>query len=175
LPLCGMTKIGDSLMHFGGNEPLVRALIAHRVEFLVIGGLAVSWYCHDRQADDMDILVNPTAENSERIYAALSSLGLTEFSPVSFSRSSIQAPLKNAFFYAELLTPKNGGPTYDECTLELVKGKLYGIPVDIVGLEALIRLKEHAVEQHERAGSGEVLTKHRNDLDCLKRLSAHAA
>ncbi len=161
-------------MHFGGNEALVRALLDHQVEFMVIGGLAVSWYNPERQADDMDLLVNPTSENSARLYAALSSLGLNGFSPNSFSHVGIQAPLKNQQFYAELLTPKNGGPSYAECSAGLVQGKLYNLPVAIVGLEPLIRLKEHAVEKHESAATNEPLEKHRQDLDRLRALRSHA-
>ncbi len=160
-------------MHFGGNEALVRALLDHHVEFMVIGGLAVSWYSPERQADDMDLLVNPTMENSERLYSALSSLGLNGFSPKSFSQVGIQAPLKSQF-YAELLTPKMDGPSYAECSTGLVQGKLYGLPVAIVGLEALIRLKEHAVQKHESASTTEPLEKHRQDVARLRALRSHA-
>jgi predicted nucleotidyltransferase len=172
--LYGVNKVGDTLTHFGGNEALVRALLAHHVEFMVIGGLAVSWYSPERQADDMDLLVNPTVENSERLCSALSSLGLSGFSPVSFSRVGIQVPLKNQQFYAELLTPKKDGPGYAECSAGAVQGKLFGFPVVIVGLEALIRLKEHAVQKHESASTNEPLEKHRQDLGRLRALRGHA-
>jgi hypothetical protein len=57
-----MNKVGDTLMHFGANEQIVREFLSVGVEFIVVGGLAVAWYCPDRQADDMDLLVNPTPD-----------------------------------------------------------------------------------------------------------------
>jgi len=50
-----MNKVGDTLIHNGANEELVRALQSEGVEFVVVRGLAVAWYCSDRQADDMDL------------------------------------------------------------------------------------------------------------------------
>jgi hypothetical protein len=101
-----MNKLGDTLLHTGTNEELVAALIEHDVEFIVIGGLAVTWYCPERQADDMDLLINPTPENSKRLSRALS--GLPFVSPCNadaFTKPGLQVPLKN-YFYAELLTPR---------------------------------------------------------------------
>jgi hypothetical protein len=87
-------RIGDKLVHFGANEELVRALSDAGVKFVVIGGLAVAWHCPERQADDMDLLVDPSAENSARIVAALAKLRLHGFTADSFARLGLQVPLK---------------------------------------------------------------------------------
>jgi len=100
-----MNRIGDNLVHFGANENIIRGLVDLGARFVVIGGLAVAWHCPERQADDMDLLVEPTLENSTRVFRALARLGLTGFSAESFAHLGLQVPLKQNH-YAELLTPE---------------------------------------------------------------------
>ena len=159
----GMNKIGDTLIHVGANEELVRAFVNCGVEFVVIGGLAVSWYCPDRQADDMDLLVNPTSENSVRISQALNGLHMNGYTPTSFAKLGLQVPLKQRH-YAELLTPKKNGPTYTEVATDAVDAKVFSIPVRLASVVSLIQMKEQAVASMEAQRE-----KHLKDIECLKK------
>ena len=143
-----MNKIGDTLIHTEANKELVRAFTTSGVEFVVIGGLAVAWYCADRQADDMDLLVNPTSENSARISRALDGLHMNGYTSDSFTKPGLQVPLKR-LYYAELLTPQKDGPTYFEVAEDAVDAKLFNIPVRLASVVSLIRLKEQAVASAE--------------------------
>lgn len=160
-----MNRIGDSLQHVGSNVELVRAFTSDGVEFVVVGGLAVSWYCSDRQADDMDLLVNPTPENSARISRALDGLHMSGFSATSFTKPALQVPLKQ-HFYAELLTPQVDGPTYAEVAETAIDAKLFSIPVRLASPASLIRMKLQAVASAEAQRD-----KHLKDIE---RLSKHA-
>lgn len=157
-----MNRIGDSLHHVGANAELVRAFISSGVEFVVVGGLAVAWYCADRQADDMDLLVNPTSENSARVSRALSGLQMHGFSDNSFTKPALQVPLKQ-HLYAELLTPTAVGPTYSEVANTAVDAKLFNISVRVASPALLIRMKEQAVASAETQRQ-----KHLNDIECLR-------
>lgn len=157
-----MNKIGDTLIHIGANKELVLAFTASGVEFVVIGGLAVSWYCANRQADDMDLLVNPTPENSARISRALDGLHMNGYTSDSFIKPGLQVPLKQ-FYYAELLTPQKDGLTYSEVAKDAVEAKLFKIPVRLASVASLIRLKEQAVASAETQRD-----KHLKDIECLK-------
>jgi predicted nucleotidyltransferase len=58
-------------------EPLelLRALLDHEVEFIVIGGFALAPYGFVRATDDLDVVLRPDEENLERLVAfALQSL-----------------------------------------------------------------------------------------------------
>ncbi len=158
-------KIGDSLFHVGSNEELIRAFVASNVEFVVIGGLAVAWYCADRQADDMDLLINPTLENSTHISQSLISLKMQGFESNSFTKLGLQVPLKQ-FYYAELLTPQKDGLTYSEVASDALEAKLFNIPVKLASVASLIRLKEHAV-----TSANEQAQKHLDDIKRLRRYS----
>lgn len=157
-----MNRIGDTLVHFGSNEDLVRHLLVAEVEFVVIGGLAISWYCPDRQADDMDLLVNPTEENSVRIAKALDDLGLEGHLPDSFVTLGRQVTLKQ-HHYAELLTPEKDGPQYSEISASAVPGKLFGMPVRIASVQSLVGLKRRALDAANRQRE-----KHMSDLALLQ-------
>lgn len=131
-------------MHWQSNEELLKALVAHHVDFVLIGGLAIAWYCDSRQADDMDLLVSPTLENSSRIHDALASLNLANFAVDSFAKDAVQARIKDRY-YAELLTPPIGGPTFAEIAQSSQPAKLLGVPVRVPSREMLVRLKLHAI------------------------------
>ena len=158
-----MNKIGDTLVHVGTNEALIRAFIAIEVEFVVIGGLAVAWYCSDRQADDMDLFINPTPENSIRISQSLISLNMNGFKPNAFTKLGLQVPLKQ-FYYAELLTPQKDGLTYSVVANDALEAKLFNIPVKLASVASLIQLKEQAV-----ASANEQVEKHIADIKSLKK------
>lgn len=137
-------RIGDNLLHFGANEELVRELVSASVKFVVIGGLAVAWYCPERQADDMDLLVEPSLENSTRISLALAKLHLSGFADDSFTRLGLQVPLKG-FYYAELLTPTQELPTFSQVDAGALPAKLFGIPVRVASIPTLIAMKKAAI------------------------------
>lgn len=160
-----MNRIGDSLIHNGANEGLIQAFVDNNVEFIVVGGLAIAWYWLERQADDLDILINPTIENSERIYNALNSLGMRGFSSDSFIKLGLQVPLKQ-FYYAELLTPLSGELTYSEIATDAISVKLFNIPVQVASVASLILLKKLAVA----ACTGKEKEKHLNDIQSLEKI-----
>lgn len=156
-------RIGDNLVHWAANEELVRVLSDKGVRFVVVGGLAVAWHCPEREADDMDLLVDPTHENSERISLVLTSLRLTGHGPDSFSRSGLQVPLKQ-IYYADLLTPMAGAASFAEIESAAVNAWLFSIPVRLASVSALIAMKNLAASsaQEER-------DKHLTDIASLER------
>jgi hypothetical protein len=158
-----MNRVGNTLIHVSANEELIRSFVTRNVEFVIIGGLAVAWYCTDRQADDMDLLVDNTLENSERISQSLISLNLSGFASTSFVKLGLQVPLKQ-FYYAELLTSRKDGPTYAEVANDAVEASVFNIPVRLASVASLIRLKELAI-----ASEKVQIDKHLKDIECLKK------
>ncbi|MNF63639.1 hypothetical protein D3C84_453470 [compost metagenome] len=159
-------RIGDNLFHFGANEELVRELMSVGVKFVIIGGLAVAWYCPERQADDLDLLIDPSVENSTRISSALANLHLSGFSADSFTKLGLQVPLKGSY-YAELLTPTQGSPNYSEVEAVALPAKLFGMPVLVASIPTLITMKKAAV-----SALAEQSEKHLNDITLLQKCAA---
>lgn len=53
---------------------ILRTLLAHEVEFVVIGGLAVAAHGFPRGTKDVDIVPSPDPENRQRLFHALETL-----------------------------------------------------------------------------------------------------
>ncbi|MHB8692815.1 MAG: nucleotidyl transferase AbiEii/AbiGii toxin family protein [Solirubrobacteraceae bacterium] len=53
---------------------ILRVLSDHRVDYVVIGGLAVQAHGHPRTTQDLDLIPDPSPDNLERLRAALSEL-----------------------------------------------------------------------------------------------------
>jgi len=157
-----MNRIGDNLQHTGSNEEIIKTLSENEVDFILVGGLAVSWYCSSRQADDMDILVNPTKENSIKVKNALAALNINSFSKDAFSKLGVQAPIKR-HYYADIITPSSNGPTFEELIIDSVMGNIFHIPIRIPSITNLIKLKQIAIAREK-----EVLSKHEEDIRLLK-------
>ena len=56
----------------------LKLLTENSVEYLIVGGYAVSFYSRPRYTDDLDIWVNQTPENLQRILKVLSEFGFSE-------------------------------------------------------------------------------------------------
>jgi len=56
---------------------LLRFLNEERVEYLVIGGMAVNYYGYHRSTGDLDLWVAITPENQNRLAAALEKFGFS--------------------------------------------------------------------------------------------------
>jgi hypothetical protein len=158
-----MNRSGDTLQHTASNAEIVHSLAGNGVEFVLVGGLAVAWYCLERQADDMDLLLNPTSENSGRVSIALTAIGLRGFSADSFTRAGLQVPLKK-YFYAELLTPRLEGPSYSEALDGAEKANLFDTLVHVASPTVLIRMKQLALASPEA-----LRDKHVKDIECLRK------
>lgn len=65
---------------------LLKSFLTHDVKFIVIGGHAAIYYGVNRNTGDLDILIEATAENGNKLLKALKSIGLEvpEISPKEF-------------------------------------------------------------------------------------------
>ena len=95
-------------MTFGGNNELVDQLVDQGVRFLVVGGLAVHFYNESRKADDLDLLIEQSPENADRLFAVFVALKLTPQFPKHLIAQPSETPKQISLkpsFYADLLTP----------------------------------------------------------------------
>jgi predicted nucleotidyltransferase len=67
-------------------EAVVRALNAHNVRYLIVGGLAVVAHGYARFTADLDLFLDLEEENLRRAVASLSQLGYRPRAPVEFVR-----------------------------------------------------------------------------------------
>ena len=56
-------------------DECIDSLIAHGVEFLIVGAYALAFHGAPRYTGDIDILIRPTLENARRALAAIAAFG----------------------------------------------------------------------------------------------------
>ena len=70
-------------------KELLAILNAHKVQYLVVGGYAVSFHAQPRATKDLDLLVKPDLPNAIALYAALAEFGapLQDLKPADFAQA----------------------------------------------------------------------------------------
>ena len=79
----------------------------HGVEFLLVGGAAVLHYgCREDGVSEIDLMVEPSPENSERIMKVLTQAGVTpSFTSRDLQKHKVQLQIKRCEYFLDLLTP----------------------------------------------------------------------
>ena len=60
---------------FEDFEDFIRLLIKYNVEYLIVGGYAVSIYSRPKNTGDIDIWINPSEDNAQRLLKAIDDFG----------------------------------------------------------------------------------------------------
>ena len=165
-----------SLITFHGNADFVRMLVNTKVEFLVVGGLAVVFHkCRDPQkVYDLDLLLNPSTKNAERFVSMLSSpnlkklYNLEELFPLpsvpQLTRPNLHIQLNcDLMFYVDVFTPPedlNFSDLFSRSECASLNGSIL---VRVISRQDLVEMKRRAV----RMGSKDK-KKHEDDLRCLE-------
>ncbi len=148
---------------------LFEVLERHRVEYLVIGGVAVQVHGHRRTTKDLDLMPGPGPENAARLAAALEELrarvadqdSARELSAADAERLALAAvvpPLVTEHGELHLLPEPRGAAEWAQMRSRALVVDLDGVEVSIVGLDDLLRMK--------------VATGRKRDLDDVAVLTA---
>jgi hypothetical protein len=138
-------------------DTILRALLEHEVEFVVIGGLAVGAHGYPRATKDVDVVPAPERENLRRLYAALSELDAQPMEIGDFRPEELPVP-----FAPEGLD--EGG----NWTLRTVAGRV-DVMQWVPGIEdGYAQLRPNAIEG-EVPGVGRIRFAGYDDLVTMKR------
>jgi hypothetical protein len=112
------------------------------VDYVIVGAQSLAFHGRPRYTGDLDILVRPTLENARTVVDLLNRFG---FAQSGFRAADLIEPeqivqLGRAPSRIDLLTSISG-VTIDEAFASKVTAVLDGIPVSILGKDALIRNK----------------------------------
>ena len=123
----------------------IELLSSREVECIVVGGHAVAFHGHPRFTGDIDFLIRPTIDNARRVMEALQAFG---FSHLSLTAEDLTIP----DLVVQLGRPPNridlmtsiSGVAFDEAWAGKESAELDGLPVFLLGREALLKNKEAA-------------------------------
>jgi predicted nucleotidyltransferase len=135
-------------------EEFIAALNAHGVRYLVIGAHAVAFHARPRATKDLDILVDPTAENAHRVLAAL-----REFfggADLNYTVEDLIDPqwiiqLGVAPVRIDLLSEIPGFANFEGAWKNRVDAQFGAVKAHYLGLDDLIQAKEAAGRPQDRA------------------------
>ena len=121
----------------------IECLNSNKVEYLIVGAMAVSWHGFPRYSGDIDFLVRPDAANAERVLKSLRDFG---FGKLDIAASDLTAPGKVIQLGREpnridILTSVTA-VTFEDAWTSRSAGKLDGIDVQFIGRDALLKNKD---------------------------------
>ncbi len=130
-------------------KEFLKLLNAHQVEYLLIGGYAVSYHGYPRATVDMDIWIALQPANAERIVAVLKEFGFDfpELSPQLFLKEWQVIRLGVPPVRIELATTVSG-VNFNECYAERVADILDGVKVNLISLRHL-KINKQASGRHQ--------------------------
>ena len=144
---------------------LLRLLLQQDVKFALCGGFAVSYHGFIRTTMDLDLLIQPSAENAARTMRALAAFGFGEagIPESSFTRRGTAVTLGVQPNQIDLLTSISSEPE-GEIFADLLVAELWGMRIPVVSRRALLRANLEANRPKDRIDFDE-LTKVGGDND----------
>ena len=121
---------------------LLRALSAADVRFMVVGAYALAIHGHPRATGDLDIWVDATPQNAERVLTALEQFGapLTEVTAADFEMPGVVFQIGLPPRRIDILTELTG-ITFDEAWVDRLRRPFGDVEVDFIGRTAYLKNK----------------------------------
>ncbi|MEF8795446.1 MAG: hypothetical protein V5A22_12540 [Salinivenus sp.] len=119
-------------------KEFLRLLTEHDVRYLIVGGYAVGYHGYPRATGDMDVWVDATPENAERLVMALREFGfdVPELEPDLFLQPDRVVRMGHPPLRIELLTSVSG-VAFSDCYTSREQDEIDEVPVYFIGMEKL--------------------------------------
>jgi len=150
---------GRAVMSAGGSAELLRRMVEHQVEFVVVGGVAAVALGSAMNTDDLDVAFPFTEENLRRLFAALEGLHPLYYMTLD-KRPVREAPdqlvsFKNLYLATDvgrldLLGSVPPVGDYERIASHAEKLTVFDLEVRVIALEDLITVKAHVGRPKDR-------------------------
>jgi predicted nucleotidyltransferase len=123
-------------------KEFVELLVKNQVEYLVVGGYAVSIHGYPRYTGDLDIWINPTEKNAEKILACINEFGFSSYKLTKKDFTKEYGIIQFGYPPVRIDIINNvDGVNFDECFLRKSIIDIDGLSVNFISLEDLITNK----------------------------------
>lgn len=124
-------------------KEFVELLIKNSTEYLIVGGYAVGIHGHPRYTGDLDIWLNPTEENAQRILKSVNEFGFSSVGLTIEDFTKIGNVIQLGFppLRIDLLTDIDG-VTFEEAYKNRKIVELDALMVNFIGYNELIKNKK---------------------------------
>ena len=139
-------------------KEFVELLIKHKVDYLVVGGYAVGIHGHPRYTGDLDIWLDISDENAQRILAAVNEFGFSSYklSIKDFMKEGSVIQLGYPPLRIDLLNQIDG-VAFSDCIKNKKEVNIEGLMVNFISYNDLLKNKRASNRPQDIA-----------DLDSLK-------
>ncbi|MEZ4754469.1 MAG: DUF6036 family nucleotidyltransferase [Bdellovibrionota bacterium] len=126
-------------------KDILLCLNQHKVRYLIVGGYAVMKYAEPRYTKDIDIWVEPSLNNSKKVYKALDDYGapVDNLAAEDFAKAGVIYIMGVPPVRVDIIT-RISGVTFATAWKNKTFSKLYNEKVPFIGLNELIRSKKAA-------------------------------
>ena len=152
-------------------------LNSHKVDYLVVGGAAVSYYGFNRPSGigqhhsefkaDLDFWYNPTVENFQNILLALDDLEVdtSELKQLVFDKKRTFLKIPHKDFHTDFLPVMEGLDSFRVCREKSETIEVDGVPLRIISYDDLIANKRAVNRKTDQSDIDE--------LDKIRRTKRH--
>jgi hypothetical protein len=142
-------------------EDFLRLLNARRIKYVVIGGYAVAFHGYVRYTGDLDIFVELSAGNAEKLAAALQEFGfaLPQVRPALFLQKGKIIRLGYEPMRLEILNEIDG-VSFEECYKRRRRANLGGLTINFIALPQLLKNKRATQRLKDLADVEALTVKH---------------
>ena len=123
-------------------KELLELLNAHKVEYLIVGAHVLAFYGAPRFTGDLDILIKPGRDNTQKVLDVLAEFGFgsLELTADDFSEPDKVIQLGYPPLRIDIMTTLTG-VTWEQIEAGKVTGKIDVIPVSFLGKKEFIQNK----------------------------------
>lgn len=133
---------------------ILAALIAEQARFLVVGAHALAVHGYPRATVDIDIWIEPTPENADRVWRALAVFGAPlqdlDVTKNDLTRADVVAQFGLPPNRIDILTGVSG-LTFDGAWINRLEAPIEGVRVPVIGLNDLVANKQASGRDKDRA------------------------
>lgn len=128
-------------------KEFVELLIKYKTEYLIVGGYAVGIHGHPRYTGDLDIWLNPTLENAEKVILCVNDFGFASvgLKVSDFTKEGNIIQLGFPPLRIDLLTEIDG-VKFNECYNNRKEVEIEDIIVNFIGYWDLLENNKKKVE-----------------------------
>lgn len=123
---------------------LLRALNEEKADYMVVGGYAVMKYSEPQFTKNLDIWIDNSRQNADRVYRALARFGAPlesdRLTAADFASADMTYQIGIEPARADILTHISG-VVFADARRNKVSGTLFGVPVNFISLPDLIANK----------------------------------
>lgn len=144
----------NRLMQFDDVLAVLAALASAKVDYVLVGGVAVGLHGFERATNDIDLFVRTDEENIDRLRAALHSVyddpSIEEISAVDLAGEypTVRYGPPSGDYFIDLLGRLGSEIRYDDLEFQIME--IEGVPVRLATPKTLYRMKRDTVRPIDR-------------------------